>query len=246
MSNENYINRKDFKTYKSYLSEAEYTILKKVIINMLKKYPISGLRLLDFGCWDGVVTKFYGNKLGITDLFGIEYFDDQIVTAKKNGIKVTKCDVEKDSIPFEDNFFDIVIANQIFEHLKNIYKPLGEIHRVLKPNGIFLFGVPNLASLHCRLQLLFGTQPSQIQLFESHVRAFTPNALKDILTFNNLFILKEFTGSGYYPFPPSISEPLSKLLKKSSVFQLYLLQKNDIQVPKWEDEIKRRGTQSVF
>src|SRR5262245_36457660 len=41
-------------------------------------------------------------------------------------------------VPFPDGAFDIVIANQVFEHIDDFDRPLAEIHRVLKPGGIFL------------------------------------------------------------------------------------------------------------
>lgn len=156
------------------------------------------------------------------------------------------CNFENGIIPFPDNHFDIVIANQVFEHLKNIYHLMDEINRVLKVGGILLFSVPNLASLHCRAQVLFGVQPTICKLFEAHVRVFTPYALKRFLTFGNQFSIEHFTGSGYYPFPPRLSTVLSKLLPTSALFLLYVLRKNDTQGVSWQKEVERRGLQSCF
>jgi SAM-dependent methyltransferase len=241
-----YVKRKNFESYRRYLSGQEYRIIKKVIVRMLVKFSNPRSRLLDIGCWDGTATRYYGKQLGINNLFGIEIIEEQMKKAEHNGIITKKCDLERDFIPFDNNFFDIVIANQVFEHLKQIYRPLSKIHRILKPNGILIFGVPNIASLHSRIQLLFGFQPTSIRLFEAHVRAFTPRALKKFLTFNTLFTIKLFVGSGYYPFPPVISEPLSKIFKDSATFQLYRLRKNEVKLPNWQDEIKSRGLQSNF
>jgi ubiquinone/menaquinone biosynthesis C-methylase UbiE len=240
------VKRSDFASYREWLSEQEYRLLKKVILGMLRPYARPDARLLDMACWDGEATAFYGKHLGIADLHGLDFFDEQIAKASANGVKVRKCDLEMEAFPYADASFDIVVANQIFEHLKQIYNPLSEIHRVLKPGGILLFSVPNLASFHSRIQLLLGVQPSTIKLFEAHVRAFTPRALRPFLTFNGLFSIRAFTGSGWYPFPPAVSEPLSKLLPGTSVFQLYALRKEKSGPADWKDEIKRRGVQSNF
>jgi SAM-dependent methyltransferase len=240
------VKRSDYGSYREWLSEQEYRLLKKAILRLLRLYPRPGASLLDMACWDGEATALYGKELGITDLHGLDFFDEQIAKAQANGVRVRKCDFETDAFPYPDASFDIVVANQIFEHLKQIYHPLSEIHRVLKPDGILIFSVPNLAALHCRLQLLFGRQPSTIKLFEAHVRAFTPRALRPFLTFNGLFEAEAFTGSGWYPFPPAISEPLSKCLPGTAVFQLWVLRKTKSGGPDWNDEIKRRGVQSNF
>jgi len=46
-------------------------------------------------------------------------------------------------IPFEDNWFDIVVSNQVFEHVANPKPVLEEIHRVLKPGGALIALFPD-------------------------------------------------------------------------------------------------------
>ncbi len=241
-----YVDRKDFPGYRAYLGEQEYRLLKKVIVRLLKPYARPGARLLDLACWDGESTEFYGKELGLTDLHGFDFFDDQIARARERGVIVAKGDLEREALPYPDAHFDLIVANQIFEHLKQIYLPLTELHRVLKPGGILIFSVPNLAALHCRLQLLFGRQPSTIKLFEAHVRGFTPSSLRPFLAYNGLFSAQAFVGSGLYPFPPILSEPLSRLFPTLAVFQLWVLRKEKSEGKTWQDEILARGVQSNF
>ena len=71
------------------------------------------------------------------------------------------------------------MANQILEHTKEIFWILDQVSTVLKEGGHFLLGVPNLASLHNRLLLAFGRQPSPIQNNSAHVRGYTkPDVLQ--------------------------------------------------------------------
>ena len=167
-------------------------------------------------------------------------------SARERGVVVAQGDLEKAALPYPDAHFDLIVANQIFEHLKQIYLPLSELHRVLKPGGILLFSVPNLAALHCRLQLSLGRQPSTIQLFEAHVRGFTPSALRPFLAYNGLFSAQAFTGSGWYPFPPALSKRLARLFPTLAVFQLWVLRKERTEGKNWQDEILGRGVQSNF
>lgn len=45
-------------------------------------------------------------------------------------------------LTFEDNSFEIVITQEVFEHIENYKKAFIEIYRVLKPGGCHLFTVP--------------------------------------------------------------------------------------------------------
>ena len=46
-------------------------------------------------------------------------------------------------LPFEENFFDLIICSEVLEHLDDYHAALKEIHRVLKPMGKFLPSVPS-------------------------------------------------------------------------------------------------------
>jgi len=61
------------------------------------------------------------------------------------------------SIPFETDFFDIVYANQVFEHVKFLDCMFGECARMLKPDGALLINFP-LAThpIEGHLKILFA------------------------------------------------------------------------------------------
>ena len=50
------------------------------------------------------------------------------------------------SLPFADSSFDLLTANMVVEHVAQPRALLSEVHRILKPNGIFLFHTPNALS----------------------------------------------------------------------------------------------------
>ena len=62
-----------------------------------------------------------------------------------------KCDIVADvenKIPIGDGSFDTVIALNILEHIYNYQGFLSEIHRILKPGGQVILGVPFLVQVH--------------------------------------------------------------------------------------------------
>jgi SAM-dependent methyltransferase len=62
------------------------------------------------------------------------------------------------SLPFRDSVFDAVVAVEGIEHLENLYLPVREFYRVLRPHGVLIVTTPNILSLRSRLKfLLFGT-----------------------------------------------------------------------------------------
>jgi len=74
--------------------------------------------------------------------------------AQQQGIVVHSLDIERDRFPYADASVDLIVANQIIEHTKEIFFIFSEISRVLKTGGLAIIGVPNLGSLHNRIALL--------------------------------------------------------------------------------------------
>ncbi len=53
-------------------------------------------------------------------------------------------DVKADicNLPFEENQFDVVFCNHVLEHIEDDKKAMSELFRVLKPNGMGIFQIP--------------------------------------------------------------------------------------------------------
>ena len=79
---------------------------------------------------------------------------------KAIGIEFKTCDLDEQSIPFNDDYFDIIIFTEVLEH---IFSPptriLKEIKRVLNIRGKLIISVPNIATLLNRIRFLFGKTP---------------------------------------------------------------------------------------
>lgn len=58
----------------------------------------------------------------------------------REGVHVVS-DIEA-PLPFTDNSFHLVLASHIIEHVANYDQLVQEIHRVLKPGGVFVVRVP--------------------------------------------------------------------------------------------------------
>jgi len=141
-------------------------------------------KVLDIGAGNGDDLMIYRKINPEAELFALEFYQPNISILEEKGIKACLCDIERDRFPFEDCTFDIINANQILEHTKEIYWIFHEISRTLKVGGYLVIGVPNLASLHNRILLLLGKHPTCIKSNSAHVRGFTKY---DILKFLDIW-----------------------------------------------------------
>lgn len=116
-------------------------------------------------------------------------------------------------MPFEDESVDLVIANQVFEHVKELYWIVDQIARILTVGGQLIVGLPNICSLTSRLLVLAGRQPSQMRAFSGHVRGFGPSEFPAFLDvcFPGGFRVDEHAGAQFYPFPPSLARLLCRV-----------------------------------
>ena len=84
---------------------------------------------------------------------GLRKMDNYVGTEYIPGVesgKIMWCGIGSDDllcmdlqkIPFEDNTFDIVISEEVMEHIQDYNKALDEVYRVLKPGGIYIFTIP--------------------------------------------------------------------------------------------------------
>lgn len=185
-------------------------------------------RLLDVGCWDGEGTQKHARILGAHEVHGVEYYEHVHAAAVARGIKIERVDIERERFPYEDALFDVVICNQVFEHLKNIYLPTDEIARVMKPGAELIFSVPNLASLHNRILLALGRQPTSIRLIGPHVRSFTPAALVQYFETTGLFQLTGSGGNGFPPLPRKLAALAARALPTASHSMVFRFERTDV------------------
>ncbi len=197
----------------------------KAVMRLLAKVPAAS-SLLDVGCGHGGKTAIYAEFLGMpmARVRGIEPQENYAAQAREK-FEVYSVDIEKASFPFPDEAFDLVVCNQVLEHLKNIYRPLNEMDRVVKASGCLLIGVPNLASLYNRLLLLLGKQPLSSAIDGPHVRSFAHGAFLGFLKQNPNFEVVALESANLYPLPYPLLEFMGGHLAGLSAFTFYLLKK---------------------
>lgn len=165
-------------------------------------------RLLDVGCGVGTVAEYLKTTLGIREVYGVDIGQACVDAALTRGVSAHQCDLDSESLPFEDAHFDAVFAGELIEHLVKPDHLLQEARRTLTSDGILVITTPNLASWLNRLVLLCGWQPFEtgtsiyhevgrprlLRLGEGggmagHLRLYTLRALKELVQAHGFEIL---------------------------------------------------------
>ena len=68
---------------------------------------------------------------------------------------ITYCDLNRNNLPYENDFFDYVICCEIIEHIHNPWKLISDIKRVLKPHQQLIITTPNVSKIIDRILYLF-------------------------------------------------------------------------------------------
>ena len=183
------------------------------------------IKVLELGSVPPVLTNAIhkkGYKVTGFDI-GPERFNNCIIN---NKLIIVKGTIGIEKLPFDNNSFDAIIMNEVFEHLNtNLIEVIEDIKRILKPGGRLFISTPNLKSMvGIKNFLLHGKAYSccseiydeydKIEKFGhmGHVREYTPS---EIIIFFNKMGLKtlKLIYRGKYPLKYRILEILAPRLK---------------------------------
>lgn len=156
-----------FKKFLNTIWQEAYANNTKNILNLLEYNPSA--KAMDIGCGDGQKTSKFLSKIGAEEILGIDGVAPRLAAAQKRGIVTKIVNIEK-PWPLPENSFDVVISNQVIEHILDLDHFISEIKKVLKPGGYAVISTENLASWHNIFALVLGHQDFSHHLInKSHV-----------------------------------------------------------------------------
>lgn len=130
----------------------------------------SAATALDVGCGDGQHSARFKKQIGSKYIAGIDGIKGRLTAAAKRNVHpIFYANLEK-KWGIKDNSYDVVISNQVIEHIVDIDNFISEINRVLKPGGYCVISTENLSSWHNIISLILGHQDfSHHILKKSHI-----------------------------------------------------------------------------
>ena len=196
---------------------------EKLIHYLFNAFNIKeGMKLLEPGCGRGEHLRLFKN-LGL-DVYGLDLSPEAPLFAKDLNIKV--CDLEKDKLPYPDNYFDVIYSKSFLEHLRDPSKFLNEAYRVLKPGGLLLSMVPDWESQYKKFYDDY-----------THVSPFTTISLK------NIQLVAGFSSVEVYKFrqlPVVWKYPILNTL--CAIVSPFILIRTKIPLLRWSRELMLVGS----
>ncbi len=172
------------------------------------------LRILDIGCYSGsLVYKLW--KLGYKHSYGVD-IDSRIIkkgTELYPQISRKLYGYDGITLPFENRNFDVVTMFDVLEHIDGIDQFLyGEVDRVLKNGGLFLFQTPNkFTNIPWEIlthKSLFGYKAYHVSLqsYRSLRRLLERGGFKEIViekrTINTIYYIEQLKQQlGFMAYP---------------------------------------------
>ena len=164
-------------------------LFEKIFKNNSKK-----LKILSVGAGTG-------EELSILNKFGEVYVIDiekKALDLIKNSLYKEKNVCDACNLSYKNNFFDVVVAFDVLEHIEKDNVAVKEIKRVLKKQGAFIFSVP-------AFQFLYSSHDKALE----HKRRYSKKKLKSLL---QIFNKTNFHYWNFFMFPYA----LLRLFKKNS------------------------------
>jgi SAM-dependent methyltransferase len=140
-------------------------------------------RVLELGPATGYMSQVFVER-GCT-VVGIEFDPEMAARAEAHCERVIVGDLDDLDLEAElgDDRFDLIVAADVLEHLKDPLDALKRLRRFLEPEGAFVISVPNIAHGSVRLALLGGRFDYRDAglLDSTHLRFFTLGSLEELL-----------------------------------------------------------------
>ena len=117
-------------------------------------------------------------------MYGIDYSPVAVDLCKQKGYtEVEFVDLDTDPIPFEDNFFDLVILSAVVEHIMSPEQVLKQAYCRLKPGGKVIVLTPNISWIINRFLFLLGRWDHKLMGgTKGHISYMNQRQLTKILT----------------------------------------------------------------
>lgn len=220
----------------------------RVIKRFISNLPPPVNRVVDLGAGTGRDLEICKKACPAAKTIAIEAGHTYAESLRGKVDEIHVLNIERDKLPFAEGSVDLFIANQVLEHTKEIFWIFDQVTRSLKIGGHFIIGVPNIASLHNRLLLLFGKHPTQHKLCSGHVRPFSKNDTIKFLTacFPQGFCIVDFAGSQFYPLPALGARIMADMFPTMAYSIFFLLQKKKDYSGQFSSYPARAGFETNF
>jgi len=148
-------------------------------------------RLLDIGCGQGHLTNIIKSRFPLLDVYAIDHSISAISYANSNfkGISFSVADAFHP--PFPDASFDIVVCNNLWEHVPDPINLANSIHRILKTDGVLIISTPSRYRLANIINMIKGKKG--VLLNKYHITEYSVGQVIEQLNYSGFRVERIFS-----------------------------------------------------
>lgn len=140
----------------------------KTFGNIVAHFHLNEKKVLDIGCSYGEFLAHFGEGS-----VGVSIEKKEVEYGARHGLDIRYGNIESEEFVLEEQF-DVIFANNIFEHLYSPHYFLCVIKKYLKPQGILILGVPCVP----KVVSLLPISKFHGALATGHINFFTKDTLR--------------------------------------------------------------------
>ena len=137
--------------------------------------------ILDLGCGQGHITEKIRQALNGAKITGLDYSLSAIEYAHDHFSKIDFAVGDAYESPYAKSFFDVIICNNLWEHVPDPLFLLGKIKQILKPGGALILSTPSRYRTGNLMRVLRGKPV--VFMSQHHVTEYTVGQIKEQLRY---------------------------------------------------------------
>jgi ubiquinone/menaquinone biosynthesis C-methylase UbiE len=157
--------------------EWKYNEMEKHLLPFIDRERYDLYRIIEIGCGPIGIIKYInrGRRYGLDPLE--EFYKSNETLTQLRDSRVQYLEGTGEQIPFEENFFDLVISDNVLDHVYDTNLVMREIFRVLKPGG-YLYLIVNVRT---RRGTQFHKILSKLLIDKGHPQSFDVTSIRNLI-----------------------------------------------------------------
>jgi len=203
-----------------------YSYIRTELVNFI---PENTEKLLEIGAASGDTLIYILEKKLASEVVGVDLIEIPESNQQNKAIsKFIIADLDKTKLEFPKKNFDVILAGDVFEHLKDPWKQLNELSVFLKDKGLIICSLPNFRNYKVLFNIVFRGDFKYAEkgiLDKTHLRFFCK---KNMINFFKtcgfeILILRSNLNYGKFKFKNLFNYLTFGIFKDFLVYQYYIV-----------------------